>query len=131
MWQRQTEPDDRQHLEAPEQRNRRALTIFLLLCSLVLRLASASPPVLIAPVLSQLFAYASFGVALAAAFGRDPAFAGHLTRWDQAAAFMALSLLAGLFVDTAAVADFLDSFAPGGLQEMLPVSEGAAATSAT
>ena len=125
MWQRQTEPDDRAAKDSQGQRSRNVLHVFLLLCVAILLLASTLPSVLVPPALSQLLAIGSFAAATVAIFRRERAFVRHLTHWDQAAAFMALSLLAGLFTDTTAVNAFLESLSVEGAS-VAPENAGAA-----
>ena len=108
MDRRVTEPEDRPAGDLREQRNRGALVTLLLLCTVMLLVASALPPVLVPPALSQLLAYASLAAVIVAALRRESVFAGHLTRWDQAAALLALSLAAGAFTDPASVGAFLE-----------------------
>ena len=74
--------------------------------------------VLVPPALSQLLAYASLAAVIVAALRRERMFAGHLTRWDQAAALLALSLTAGAFTDPASVGAFLE----GAAAELGPAS---------
>lgn len=120
MPRRLTEPDDRGPVSDPrDQRNRNALIVFFLVCSGILLLASGAPAVLIAPALSQLFSFASLAATFVAVVGRERLFADHLTHWDQAAAFLALSLLAGAFADPAAIGEFmarLHGAAPTGME---------------
>lgn len=112
MRQRLTEPDERQlSTEERGQRNRKALIGFLLLCTIAFFLVSSLPTALIPPAIAKLLAFASFGAAFVAALHRDRLFAEHFTRWDQAAALMALSLLAGLLTDPAAVGAALERLA--------------------
>ena len=118
MWQRQTEPEeqtepeDRRSEGEHRQRSRSVMTVFFLLCALSLLLVSALPVALIPPALSQLLSLGSFCAMIVALFNRDPLFADHLTHWDQAAGFLALSLVAGLFTDTAAVNELLSGLGP-------------------
>lgn len=128
MWQRQTEPNDRTPKEGKSQRSRNVLIVFLLLCVTILFLASTLPPVLVPPALSQLLAISSFAAATVALFCRERALVRHLTHWDQSAAFMALSLLAGLFTDAAAVNAFLESLSVEGFPDtpVMPENVGPA-----
>ena len=114
MWQRQTEPDDRSAKDGQGQRSRNVLLVFLLLCVAILLFASTLPPVLVPPALSQLLAIGSFAAATVAVICRERAFVRHLTHWDLAAAFLALSVLAGLFTDVTAVTAFLESLSVEG-----------------
>lgn len=108
MRRRLTEPDQQGPIgEAREQRNRNALVAFLLVCSAILFLVSGLPSVLVAPALGQLLALVSFGAAVLALLRREGLLADRVTHWDQAAAFLALSLLASMLTDTAAVTEFL------------------------
>ena len=111
MWRRQTEPDSRTPDEVQEGRNRRVAVAFLLLCGFVLLLVSGLPAVLVPPALSQLLGFAGLVAAVIAALSREHMFAGHLTHWDQAAAFMGLSVLAAAFTDPTAVGEFMESLA--------------------
>ena len=118
MRQRMTEPGGGSPLnEGPESRNRGSLVMFLLVLSIVLLFVSGMPSVLFAPALKQMLGMVSLGAALAAIFFKDRLFAGHLTYWDQAAAFLALGLLAGFFTDTAAVDAYLQGLTAQGSAE--------------
>lgn len=113
MQQRLTEPDDRQLTrEERGDRNRRALMSLLLVCAVAMLLVSGLPSALIPPALAKMLAFASFGAASIAAFRRDRLVAGHFTQWDLAAALLALSLLAGLLTDPAAVGGAIEAIAP-------------------
>lgn len=125
MQRRLTEPDDRQMTEEERGlRNRRVVFAFLLLCTIVFFLVSSLPPALIPPALSKLLTFASLGAATVAALRRDRLFAEHFTHWDQAAALLALSLLAGLLTDPAAVGGALEGLSIG---ETSPATAPAAA----
>lgn len=129
MPRRLTEPDDRGPVSDPRsQRNRNALIVFFLVCSGILLLASDAPAVLIAPALSQLFSFASLAAAFVAVVGRERLFADHLTHWDQAAAFLALSLLAGAFADPAAIGEFMARLQGAAATGMEAGTAGPAAT---
>lgn len=129
MPRRLTEPDDRGPVSDPrDQRNRNALIVFFLVCSGILLLASDAPAVLIAPALSQLFSFASLAAAFVAVVGRERLFADHLTHWDQAAAFLALSLLAGAFADPAAIGEFMARLQGAAVTGMEAGTAGTAAT---
>ena len=114
MRQRMTQPGGpNEGSDLTARRNRSGLTVFLLVCSLVIILASGLPPVLVAPALKEMLALTAIGAALMAAFQGESLGARHLTHWDQAAGFLALSLLAGFFVDPAALQAHLAEAAAG------------------
>lgn len=118
MRRRMTEPGSGGPLnENPESRNRGSLVMFLLVLSIVLLFVSGMPQVLVAPALKQMLGMVSLGAVLAAILFKDRPFAGHLTYWDQAAAFLAFSLLAGFFTDAAAVDAYLQGLAAQGAAE--------------
>lgn len=80
-------------------RNHDTLVRFGILLAAAAFIASTVPGVLFAATFSSFLFVFSLGSAIAGALAREPMGAGHLTRWDQAAALMALSILAKLFVD--------------------------------
>lgn len=87
----------------PEQerqaRNNMALLRFGLMLGVAILIASAVEAAFFAPTLSSFLFIFAVGSGLAAAFAREPVLAEHLTRWDQAAGLMLLSLLAKAFID--------------------------------
>ena len=101
-------PISDQHSDHPEEqerqaRNNAALLRFAVLLGAALIIAAATPPALFAATFSGFLFIFSVGSAIAAGLTREPLFAPVLTRWDQAAALMAFSILAKLFVDPAVV----------------------------
>ena len=95
-----SEPQEEQERQA---RNNLTLVRFALLLGVALVIASAAPPTLFAATFSTFLFVFSLGSAISAAFARDHLFAPNLTRWDQAAGLLAVSILAKLFVDPDAV----------------------------
>lgn len=93
-----SEPQEEQERQA---RNTNALVRFALLFGVALVIASSAPPAFFAATFSSFLFVFSLGSAIAAGLARDAIFASVLTRWDQAAALMAVSILAKFFVDPA------------------------------
>ena len=91
-----SEPQEEQERQA---RNTTALVRFALLFGVALVIASSAPPAFFAATFSSFLFVFSVGSAIAAGLARDALFAPTLTRWDQAAALMAISILAKFFVD--------------------------------
>lgn len=89
--------------------NRRVLTRFGLTAALTVFLASTMPQPLIAASLSSLSLLAGLVLAGLAALLRERPNGPVLNRWDESAALLALSLLAGFFVDPAAVTEALQA----------------------
>jgi len=114
MRQRLTEPDGRQTPDHGEERNRNVLITFLLVCAVTLLFVSTMPAVLVPAALSQFLSYCALGAALVATFTAQRVFVDHLTHWDQAAGFLALSTIAAAFTDTAAVGEYLSSLTATG-----------------
>lgn len=92
-------------------RNHDVLVRFGILLAVAVFIASSVPAPLFAATFSSFMLIFSIGSALAAGFARETLAPDHLTRWDQAAALMALSLLAKIFVDP----ELLRQAAGGGL----------------
>jgi len=92
--------------------NQRMLVSLGLIIALSLFFASALPAVLIPAALQKLFVWGALGGVLLAAFRSEPWNAPRLTGWDQAAVLLLLSLLAGFFVDPAAITEFLRQHVP-------------------
>ena len=78
-----------------------------LVVGLALFLASFAPGPLVAATAAGLLHMMGLMYAVLAALTREPIWPERLTRWDAAALLFALSLLAGMFTDPAAVAEFL------------------------
>ena len=98
---------DRQRNPAPEQedvqRTNGVLLSLALLTGLMVLITSGMPAEIVPTALSQLFGFASLVAMIVAVLWRDRLFASHLTHWDKAAVLMGFSILAGLYVDPAAV----------------------------
>ena len=109
MWQRLTEPDDRLAPNNQGQHTGDVLTILILLSIMSVILVSILPMVLVLPALSLLLALFSLPSVVVAVLCRQGAFDEQPTHWDQAAVLMALSLLAALFTDVAAVNAYFES----------------------
>jgi len=80
-----------------------------LFLSLALLIASTMPAPLMVASLSSLLWVGSLVSALAAALMRGPVFVPHLTRWDEAAMLMAVSLFLGFFVNQQAVMEHVEA----------------------
>lgn len=80
-------------------RNQLTLVRFATLLAVATFIASSAPAALFAASFSSFLFLFSIGSALTAGLAREPLTPDFLTRWDQAAGLMALSLFAKLFVD--------------------------------
>jgi hypothetical protein len=90
--------------------NRASLLRLGLFVSIALLISSTLPPALLVASLSSLLWIGALVSAVAAAILGEPAMrVPHLTRWDEAAVLMALSLLLGLFVDQQAVMEQVET----------------------
>ncbi len=103
--------DDRSDKRVDEQqvRNRHVYARLGIVVALAVFMASVMPPALVAPALSSLLSFFAIASGLVAAFTSERLFADHFTRWDQGAVLMALSLLAGFFIDPDAMQAALES----------------------
>ncbi|MEI8394830.1 MAG: hypothetical protein WCF85_08855 [Rhodospirillaceae bacterium] len=72
-------------------------------------MASTAPLGLVFAILNGLLAACAIMALAVAAVLRDRVFAPHLTRWDEAAALAAASLISGWFVDPDAVRATLEA----------------------
>ncbi|MCB1833496.1 MAG: hypothetical protein KDH19_08670 [Geminicoccaceae bacterium] len=84
-----------------------ALRRFAWIFGAILLVALGFPHVLFAATISSFLSFAAGILATIALFSREPVLAGHLTRWDVAAALYAASMFAGFFVDIEAVRLFI------------------------
>lgn len=125
MWSRQTEPEDGGTLGSEGRRRGDLRIIALLLCVMVALVFATMPVVLVPPALSKLLALAALASTIVAILYREPVFVPHPTHWDQAAVFMAVSILAVLFTDVAAVNAFLETLSVSGVPDSLTVAENA------
>lgn len=85
------------------ERNRLSLIRLAAMVATTLFLASFAPPGLTVAAISSLSFISAMVIATFAMFYGERVRADHFTRWDEAAAMLALSLGAGLFVDPAAI----------------------------
>lgn len=87
-----------------EERNRLSLVRLTIMVATTIMLGSLAPPGLAVAAISSLAFLSAMVIAAFALVYRERAVgAEHFTRWDEAAAMMAVSLGAGLFVDPVAV----------------------------
>lgn len=86
-----------------DRRNRLGFIRVLVMSVTTIFLASFAPPGLAVASFGSLAFISAVVIATFAMIYGEQIGAGHLTRWDEAAAMMGLSLAAGLFVDPAAV----------------------------
>lgn len=92
------QPDD------PRVQNRATVIRVGLLFAVAMLIASTMEPVFVAGTLSTMLFFAAIGAAVAALFlGEKPLGHDHLTRWDEAAMLVLLSLVAGMFADPEAM----------------------------
>ena len=94
------EPQEEQERQA---RNNVVLVRFAILLGSALAIAAVTPAPLFAATLSTFLFVFSFGSAISAIVAADSAWAPNLTRWDQAAALLAIGIFAKFFVDPAVV----------------------------
>ncbi len=86
-----------------KQRNRLGFVRFGVMAATTVLLASFAPPGLAIASFGSLAFISALVIAPFAMIYGEKIGAAHITRWDEAAAMMGLSLAAGLFVDPAAV----------------------------
>ncbi len=99
----QTHTDYRDGVD-PRQRNQESLVRVGLMTALAVFFAALMPPVQMAAMATSLLQIGAFVSIVMAARQGERLGAPHLTRWDEAAALMLASMLAGTFVDPDAVA---------------------------
>jgi hypothetical protein len=87
--------------------SRRGLIRLGLIVAICFFFASMMPAGLIMASFSSLAMLGALATAVFAALLREPVWADHLTRWDQASLLLALGLLAGWTVDPHAAAEAL------------------------
>ncbi len=87
--------------------NRGALVRVALISAIAVFVASLVPAQLMLATLSALLHWAALFTGTFALIARERFSSDHLTRWDEALFLLAGSLLAGAFVDPAAVSAFL------------------------
>ncbi len=92
-----------------DQHNTASFLRFGALFALAFFFASTAPNDLVVASLSSLLFLGALGTVLVAVVTGQVVRAPHLTRWDEAAALMALSVLSGWFVDEVAVRQALES----------------------
>ena len=89
--------------------NRYSLTRFSMAVAVSLLMASVAPPGLILATFIGLLFLCALAAAGAAIVLKDRLFAGHFTRWDEAAALATTSQVVGWFIDPAAVQAALEA----------------------
>jgi len=87
----------------PHRRNQESLTRFGVMTALAVFFALLTPPAQMAAMVSSLLHIGALVSVVMAAVRGERLWADHLTRWDEAAALMLVSMLAGTFVDPEAV----------------------------
>ncbi len=107
--------------DALARRNRETLVRVGLMVAIAFVLASAAPQHLVIAVFSGLLFISAFIAALFALVMCDHPFAGHFTRWDEAAALLGLSMAAGLMVHPIALDQEIEQ------QSMAPAAVAAGA----
>ena len=100
MQRTNTHDDHNRRSSDPSDRNAESLIRFGLIFAISFLIASTMPSEAVAATLSALLSIGGFVSANVALLNGERVFTGHITRWDEAAALMALSILAGWFVDT-------------------------------
>jgi hypothetical protein len=98
-----------QHEREPEGTgsSRRWLIRLGLIVAICFLFASMMPAGLIMATFSSLAMLGALATAVLAALLREPVWANHLTRWDQASLLLALGLIAGWTADPDAAAEAL------------------------
>lgn len=86
-----------------DERNRLSLLRLTVMVTTTLFLAWFAPAGLTVAAVSSLSFISALVIATFALFYGEPPQADHFTRWDEAAAMLALSLGAGFFIDPAAI----------------------------
>jgi len=84
-------------------RNQQSVTRLGLMLVMTAGLALTSPQPLIAVVFSSMTLVGAMIIGAFALLRSEKVHAPHFTRWDEAAALFAMSLLSGQFIDAAAV----------------------------
>jgi phosphoribosylcarboxyaminoimidazole (NCAIR) mutase len=77
--------------------------------ALSLLLSSQLPHVLVPVAMSEMLGFAALASASVALLGRQPVTALRMTPWDEAAALLAMSLLAGMLVDPNAAKEAVEA----------------------
>lgn len=106
---------DRNAMLGPEDiatSNQQSLMRFGMMMAIALLLTSTAPLPLAMAVFSSTTLIAAFMLGVFALLFREKIDAPHFTRWDEALAMLGLSMLAGMFVDPAAVQAHLAEYAP-------------------
>ena len=85
--------------------NQQSLFRFGLMFGIAFLFASSMPPGLMPAALSSLLSLSALISAGLAVFMGDRLHASHFTRWDEAAAMLFASMIAGTFVDQEALAE--------------------------
>jgi uncharacterized membrane protein len=86
-------------------RNQQSLIRFGLMFAIAFFLAAGSPPDMLPAALSSLLSLGALVAAGLAVVMKERMDADHFTRWDEAAALLFMSLVAGSFVDESALAE--------------------------
>lgn len=90
--------------------DRRAARRFVLLLAVALVAAFLAPRELYAATLHTALFIMAIITAIGAAVRREKIRANHFTRWDVAAALLAVAFLAGLFIDVEEVQSMLEQY---------------------
>ena len=77
--------------------------------ALSLLFSSQLPHVLVPVAMAQMLGFAALASAAVALLTRQPVMAPRITPWDEAAALLAMSLLAGMLVDPDAARDAVEA----------------------
>lgn len=93
--------------------NKTAAWRFVLLLAVALVAAFLAPRALFAATLQTVLFIAAAITAIGAMARREKIGASHFTRWDVAAALLALAFLAGLFIDVEEVQAMLERYRSG------------------
>lgn len=92
--------------------NQQSMMRFALMMAIALVLTSTAPLPLALAVFSSTTLVAAFVLGAMALMFRERVDAPHFTRWDESLAMLGLSMLAGMFVDPAALQAHLAEYAP-------------------
>lgn len=79
--------------------NRASLMRMMVMASLAMLLSAAAPPPVVPAMLATMLFFGSLASLIVAFLAREMPFEEHLTRWDEAAVLLGLSMVSSMFVD--------------------------------
>ena len=87
------------HTPHDDQQNAQSATRLAIIMAICFALSAMAPPGLVLATFSSLLFVGAMVSMLAGTLRREPLFAPHLTRWDEAAAFLIASIVTAWLVD--------------------------------